>query len=331
MTDYKSILKQIKNKQFAPLYLLDGEEPFYIDLLLNAFEKDVIPEEERDFNLITMYGRESTWQEVYSTLRGFPMFGNYLLVILKEAAQMKELSQLISYIEQPMSSTIFVIEHRFKKLDSRGKLKKAIEKTGTHFCSDKIKESEVPEWIMNYCADNQVTIQRKEAETIAAYLGNDLQKIANEIGKILINEPVSRKITPQLIEKYIGISKEYNVFELPDILFEGNTEKLSRILNYFEANPNSAPMPVVLASFYSLFRGMYLSYGTKENFQEDRKLGIWSKHRKYSRLYPEHKVHRFIAVLEEFSHKAVGIENFNRDKTLLREMTGKLKYLMEIP
>lgn len=327
--DYKSILKQINNNQLSSIYLLDGEEPYYIDLVLNAFENKVIPEEERDFNLITMYGRETTWREVISTLRGFPMFGDKLLVVLKEAAQMKDLNELIAYIEQPMPSTIFVIEHRFKKLDSRGKLKKAIDSKGSHFYSEKIKETQLPEWVMNYCADNKVTIAMKEAETIGAYLGNDLQKIANEINKILINEPVSRTINAQLIEKYIGISREYNAFELPDILFEGNTEKLSRILNYFEANPNSAPMPVVLGSFYTLFRGMYLSYGTKENFQEDRKLGIWGKHRKFARIYPEQKVHRFIAVLEEFSHKTVGVDNTNKDKTLLREMTGKLKFLME--
>lgn len=326
MADFETIKKQIESKQFASVYLLAGEEPFYIDLLINQFEESV-PEEEKDFNLLVFYGKETEWQAVVSAARGFPMFGDRLIVILKEATQMKDLNELVTYIDNPMASTTLIIEHRFKKIDNRGKLKKAFDKKGVYYNSEKIKEDAVKEWILNYCADNQINIEKENAEMIANHLGNDLQKIVNEIQKILINQGPNKQITAELIQEYIGISKEYNLFDLPDALFAQNSEKLSRMLNHFSASPNSAPMPVVLSGFYNFFKSVYLSYHTRENFQQDRKMNIWSKHRSLARQLPEQKIHRLFAVLEEFSHKSVGI-NSNKDNVLLKEMIGKMKFLI---
>jgi DNA polymerase-3 subunit delta len=328
MNHYKEVVKSLEQGRFAPVYLLDGEEPFYIDLLLRYFEDKIIPPEEQDFNLITLYGKETNWRDVMNAARRYPMFSDKLLVILKEASQMKDLNDLAAYIENPNPTTILVIEHRFKKLDARGKLAKLAGKNGVYFTSEKIKEEQVPHWITEYAASLGTTIGEREAGMLTAYLGNDLQKIANDIGKVLINETELQVISAAQIEQYIGISREYNVMELPDALFEGNQARLAAMLNYFTANPKAAPMPFIIGLFYTYLQKLYLCYVTKENFQEDRKLGIWTKHRKMARQLSLAHVHQGIALLEIFSHKAVGIDSVNKDE-LLKEMVGRMSLLLK--
>lgn len=327
MNHYQEIVRSIEQGRFAPVYLLDGEEPFYIDVLLRYFEEKVIPPEEQDFNLITLYGKETNWKAVMNAVRRYPMFSDKLLVILKEAGQMRDLNELAAYIENPNPTTILVIEHRFKKLDARGKLAKLAGKRGVYFTSGRIKEDQVPHWIMEYAEGLGVTIGEREAGMLTAYLGNDLQKIANEIGKVLINETGVKIISEEQIEQYIGISREYNVMDLPDALFEGNPARLAAMLNYFTANPKAAPMPFIIGLFYTYLQKLYLCYSTKENFQEDRKLGIWTKHRKIARQFTPAHIHRAIALLEAFSHKAVGIDSAGRDD-LLKEMIGRMSLIL---
>ncbi len=324
----QDIRQAIQTKRFAPVYLLDGEETFYIDELMNQFENEVIPDEEKDFNFITLYGRENSWQEVVNAARRYPMFGEKLLVLVKDAFYMKDLAELTAYIENPMSSTILVIEHRFKKIDGRSKLLKAVYANGVYFHSEKIKDYHITQWIVDYGRSKNIQIGNKEAELLSIYLGNDLQKIANEIEKVLINEQGAREINLDLIAQYIGISKEYNILEYPDALFEGSSEHLTRMLNYFIANPKSAAMPAIVGIFYSYLNKVYLSYHTKEHFQEDRKLGIWTKHRKIAQRFPETTIHKCFAVLEEFSTKAVGIDNFNNDGSLIKEMSVKIRIVL---
>lgn len=328
MNNYQEIIKSLEKGKYAPVYVLDGEEPFYIDLLLHYFEGKIIPVEEQDFNLITLYGKETNWREVINAARRYPMFSDKLLVILKEAGQMSGLNELTAYIENPNPTTILVIEHRFKKLDARGKLAKLAGKNGVYFTSNKIKEEQVPEWIIGYTGSLGAIIGEREAIMLSAYLGNDLQKIANEIGKVLINETGTKTISADKIEQYIGISREYNVMDLPDALFEGHQSRLAGMLNYFTANPKAAPMPFIIGIFYTYLQKIYLCYSTKENFQEDRKLGIWTKHRKIARQFSQAHIHQGIALLESFSHKAVGIDSANKDD-LLKEMIGRMNALLK--
>ncbi len=328
MNAFNKILQDCKKGQYAPVYLFDGEEPFYIDKLLHHFEEQVIPVEERDFNLINLYGKETTWKDVVNAARRFPMFAERMLVILKEASQMKDLNGLESYIENPSPTTILVIEHRFKKLDGRSKLSKLIGSKGVYFSSEKLKEDEVPAWVTDYGKGRDLDIPSLEAEMLAVYLGNDLQKIANELEKISINEPGLRQMTTAHIEKYIGVSREYNVFDLPDALFKGDRNKLARMLSYFTANPKSAPMALVIGTFYGYLSKLYLCYYNKGDFQADRKLGIWTHHRKASQRFTLPHVQRSIAVLEEFSHKMVGVGNSSGDSALLKEMIGKLNTVL---
>jgi len=327
MKHYEALITSLAQKKYAPVYLLDGEEPYYIDALLHHFEEKVVPPEEQDFNLIVLYGKETTWQEVVNAARRFPMFSDRLVVILKDAVHLKDLNALTAYIEKPSPASILVIEHRFKKVDARGKLSKLVEKNGVYFTSGKLKEEQVPEWIIQYGRMRDVAIGQREAELLSACLGNDLQKIANEVEKILINESGTGVVSLENIEKYVGISREYNVLDLPEAVFERNQVKLAGMLNYFTANPKSAPMASVIGIFCGYLQKLYLCYHTKPHFQEDRKLGIWSHHRKLAERYAPGHIHKSIALLESYSHKAVGIQSADK-ADLLREMIGKMNLLL---
>ena len=328
MKAFSTILQDLQKQQYAPVYLLDGEEPYYIDLLLNHFEEKILQPEERDFNLITLYGKEAEWKDVVNAARRFPMFAERMVVILKEASQMKDLNELDGYIANPSPTTILVIEHRFKKLDGRGKLAKSVPKKGVYFTSEKLKDDEVAQWVTSYGQQKGLTIAGQEAEMMAVYLGNDLQKIANELEKICINEPDLKQLSTAHIEKYIGVSREYNVFDLPDVIFRADHNKLSRMVSYFAANPKAAPMALVIGTFYGYLNKLFLCYYSKADFQADRKMGIWAHHRKATQRFTLQHVHRSIALLEEFSHKMVGIDNMHNDSALLKEMTGKLNHIL---
>jgi len=321
MTPFQTILQDIGKQKYAPVYLLDGEEPYYIDRLVEALEQ-IIPEEEKDFNLITLYGGLTDVQEVIGAARQFPMFGKRILIILKEAHQMKDLADLGNYIASPQPSTVLVIEYRFKKIDRRSKLDKLVSKHGVYFSSNKIKEYQIPEWIIGFCKSRNSQIGMNEAQMLAAYLGEDLQKITNELDKIWINKDEGKDITVEKIEKYIGINREYNMLDLPMVVFENNYGRLANMLNYFSANPNAAPMPALIGIFCGFLQRVYMAQQTPKS--TDRQLGIWAQHRKVAVHYSPAQIHQSIVLLEEYAHKAVGIEANNKD-SLLKEMVGKMQ------
>lgn len=327
MKSYEKILQDIDKRKLASVYLLDGEEPFFIDRILEKIER-IIPEEEKDFNLITLYGKDSSWQDVVNAARQFPMFGERIFVFLRGAGELKNLDQLSGYISEPQLSTTLVIEHRFKKMDGRLKFPKIVANKGVYFTSSKIKEWQVPEWIMGFCTVHNSKIEQEEAKTLATYLGDDLQKIVNELEKIWLNEKEGRDITSQKIEKYIGINRDFNILELPQTLFESNITRLANMLNYFSANPKAAPMPAIIGVFYSFLQKVYLAQYVSPNYTKDRQLGIWKNHRKTGSRFSPVQIHRCIAVLEEFSHKSVGIDSDNKED-ILREMAGKIQVVLQ--
>lgn len=329
MKAYTDILQQIKNKKFAPVYFLEGEEPYYIDKLVKVFEEGVLTPEERDFNLIELYGKDIEIQEVISNARRYPMFAEYLLVIVREASQLKNIDALEGYLSNPSPNTILVLEYRFKKLDKRGKLSKALKQNAEVFTSEKIKEQEMPGWIMAYGREKNITIEPNVAEMLAVYLGNDLQKVVNEIDKVLINEPNLTELTTTLIEQYIGISKEYNVLDLPIVVFTKDYNRLARMMAYFSAQPKNAPMAMVIGLFYSYINKLYLCFYAPQNFDSDKKLGIWSTHRQVAGQYTLPKIHQAIALLERYNHKSRGIDSHGNDTSLLKEFIGHLQLIIK--
>jgi len=335
--EYNKIIQMLEMKQFAPVYLADGEEPYYLDKLTGYFETAILNESERDFNLTVLYGKEVQWQDVVTACRRFPMFAERQVVILKDAASLrggegddKGLNSLLSYINNPSPATVFFIEHPFKKADVRTKFVKKVKEKGVHFTSDKIRDEKIPDWVEQYGKEIGFAVPRQEAEMLASYLGNDLQKIVNEIQKIRINVPDDKQLTAQLIQKYIGISKEYNIFDFPAALTSNNRDKLFRMLSFFLSNSKAAPMPLIIGSFYNHFNRLYAAHFVKGKSDKEiaSALGMSPYFVKDTmsalNSWPLQRVERCILLLGRYNNMAVGINSTADDRELLREMVGRM-------
>ena len=335
-TDFKKLMQTLRKGQYAPLYLIDGEESYYLDKVTEFFEEGILQPAERDFNLTVMYGKDADWVEVVNACRRFPMFAERQVVILKDAAQMKTLGELAAYAEHPSPTTVFLIEHRFKKIDGRSKLAKIIDKSGVHFTANKLRDNDVPHWIQSYGDEHGLQIPPREAETLSAYLGNDLQKIANEIEKVRLNmAPGEAVLTAQLIQKHIGISKEYNVFAFPEALTSGNKEQLHKMLSYFLANPKNAPVPLLVGVLYNHFEKMYVQhYAAGKSPAELASLlklkNEWAAKSYAGRpAYSLRQVEDCLLLLAEWSGKFVGINSRVSDVEWLKEFTGRAELILE--
>jgi DNA polymerase-3 subunit delta len=329
--DYKKLFQSLQNKQYSPVYLIDGEEAYYLDRITEYFEQHIVTPSERDFNLMVLYGKDTDWADVVNACRRFPMFAELQVVILKDAAQLKGFNELAGYLENPSPTTIFLIEHRFKKTDGRSKVVKLAKDKGFYLTSDKLRDDQMPQWIQNYGIEVGFHIGDREAQILATYLGNDLQKIANEIEKVRINVPDEKQLTADLIQKYIGISRDYNVFEFPEALTSGNKDKLYRMLAYFIANPKSAPMPLLIGTFYNHFNRLYQAQFVKGKAEKDiaTALGIPPFRVRDTmavaqRWTPE-RVEYCMILLGTYSTRSVGIDSTTHDSELLKEMIGKIE------
>jgi len=326
----KKLFQSLQLKQYAPVYLIDGEEPYYIDMITSYFEEQILQPTERDFNLMVLYGKDSTWADVVNACRRFPMFAEKQVVILKDAGALKDFNELAGYLEKPSPTTIFLIEHRFKKADGRSKVVKWAKEKGFCFTSDKVHDDQMPAWIQVQGKEMGFSIADREAQILATYLGNDLQKIVNEIEKIRINVPDEKVLSAELIQKYIGISREYNVFEFPEALTSGDRDKLYRMLAYFLANPKAAPMPLLIGSFYSHFNRLYQASFVRGKSDKDAAAAMgMSPYRikdvmAAAQHWPQARVERCLMILGKYSTMAVGIKNTTGDKELLKEMIGQM-------
>lgn len=329
--DFRKIIKSLEQKEFAPVYLIDGEEPFYLDIITDYFEEKILEPHERDFNLIVLYGKDTEWSDVVNACRRFPMFAERQVVILKDAAQMRSFNELAGYLENPSPTTIFLIEHRFKKADGRSKVTKLAKSKGVHFTSDKVRDEQVPGWIQAYGRDTGFEVGERESQILATFLGNDLQKIVNEISKIKINVPEEKALTAAMIQKYIGISREYNVFELPETLVTGDKDKLYRMLSYFLSNAKSSPMPLIIGSFYSYLSKVYQACFVLGRPEKEAAAALNTYPNRARQLmslasrYHVSKIEYCMLILGEYSKKSVGIDSNVNDRELLKEMIGKME------
>ncbi|GBL36204.1 uncharacterized protein YqeN [Filimonas sp.] len=330
MKEVIELIKQIRSGNLKPVYAFDGEEPYYIDLLCDVFENDVLQPSEKDFNFTTFYGKDADWSAVVNECRSYPAFAQRRLVILKEAAQLKGLVELESYIQNPSPTTVFVIAHKYKKIDGRFGLVKAVKKKGVYLTFDKIKDYHLSDWILNYCTTKNIKIIPSNAELLGTYLGTDLQKIVNELEKVLINVGEHREITAELIEKYIGISKDYNVFQFPNAILERNVEKSYRIANYFIANPKEGPMVLVTSMLYGQFSKLYQYHYAAS--KPDNEIASVLKikpffvkdYQKAAKFYNLTQTIEAIEIIHQYNLHAVGINTATNDLTLLKELTAKL-------
>src|ERR1700710_585979 len=242
----EKIIGDWKKNIFKPIYWLEGDEPFFVDQIMDYAEHHILNEAEAGFNLTVFYGRDADWAAVINACRRYPMFAEKQVVLLKEAQQMKDLEKLEGYVENPLVSTIFVVGMKEKKVDGRGKLAKLLKTKGEVFTTKKMWDNEVPKWVNALVIQKGFTIDQRALQLLVDHVGNDLARLNNEIEKTVINLKDRKGITVDDIEAYVGLSKEYNTLELQHALTSRNLSKCLQIVQYFESNPKSNPIQLIL-------------------------------------------------------------------------------------
>ncbi len=254
----QSILGNLSNKQYSPIYLLHGEEPYYIDLITDYIEKNILEDAEKAFNQAVLYGKDVDFKQVVDEARQFPMMASYRVIIIKEAQDMKTINKLEKYAENPSPQSIVVLAYKHKKIDGRTKLARNVSHKGILFESKKIYDNQLPGWITDTCKTRKVDIDYEASAMLAEYLGTNLSKVSNEIDKLLLNVK-SNKITLADVQEQVGISKEFNVFEFQKALGTRDREKAFRIIEYFADNEKSNPLPLVLGNLYNYYSKLYIT------------------------------------------------------------------------
>lgn len=259
MTNIESVLSDLKNNKYAPVYFLQGEEPFFIDQISDFIEENAMDEAAKSFNQMILYGKDVKMNDILSNARRFPMMSDRQVVIVKEAQSLQDFKNeagqklLSDYLDDPLPSTILVFCHKYKKIDRRKALGKALEKKAVFVDTKKLYDNQLPEWIKKYTQSQGHEITDKAAYLMGGYIGNDLERISNELRKILINFKEKTTIDDNHVHRYIGISKEYNVFELQKALAYKDVQKANSIVNYFAANPRNNPIVVTVAVLYAFY------------------------------------------------------------------------------
>ncbi|HEY5393632.1 MAG TPA: DNA polymerase III subunit delta [Hanamia sp.] len=248
-----SIITNWENKDFKPIYWLEGEEEYFIDELIDYAEKKILSPSEAEFNQTVFYGKDANCFDIINACRRYPMFAERQVVLLKEAQQMRDIDKLEPYIENPLSSTILVVSYKGKTLDGRQKFSKLIKKKGELFQAKKMYDNQLPAWVSGYLQSNGFKIKPKALQLLIDHIGNDLSRMVNEIEKLSLNLGKEKNITEDDIEKFIGISKEYNIFELQNAFSMKDAARALKIIQYFDANPKAVPIQLILPSLYSYF------------------------------------------------------------------------------
>jgi DNA polymerase-3 subunit delta len=327
----EKIIGEWKKKKFKPLYWLEGEEDYYIDMVVDYAEHHILDEAEAGFNLTVFYGRDAEWTAVVNACRRYPMFAERQVVVLKEAQHMKEIEKLESYVESPLSSTIFVVGYKTKTLDKRIKLSKLLKQHAEVFVSDKLKDFKINEWIREMVMSKGYTISSKAVVLLEEHIGNDLSRMANEIDKLSVNLKGRTEITDDDIEKFIGISKEYNVFELQAAIAKKDLAKAITIIKYFEGNPKAAPIQLVLPALYSNFSKVYTVFGMADKSETALKPHFYFNATAVKnaldtiRNYGYEGIERILLLLHHYNLKSIGVgDTGTSDASLLREMVVKM-------
>ena len=275
--DYNQIITDLKNKNYSPVYFLEGDEPYFMDQISNFILEHVLTEDEKGFNQTILYGKDLSIDAIMTAAKRFPMMAERQVVAIREAQNIKNIEDLVSYAENPMRSTILVISYKYKTIDKRKKLYKALQKSGIYFESKSLYDSNIPAWIAKYLKEKNLGIDPRAAQMITDFVGSDLQRIVNELEKVIISLVPGTSILPEDVEKNIGISKDFNAFELQKALGKKDILKSNRIINYFIDNEKQNPMPVIMGMLVNYFRKI-LIYHALEN-KSDRsamaqKLGV---------------------------------------------------------
>jgi len=332
---FEEIQASIQNGNFYPVYLFQGEEGYYIDQLTNLLIEKVLDDSERDFNQYIFYGMDSDVGTIINTCKRFPMMSERQLVVVKEAQGLKNIDDLVHYVKQPLRSTVLIINFKHGKLDGRKKLSGEIGKTGIVFESKKLYENQVPSFITNYLRQRNVRIDMKSAQMLTDYLGNDLSKLTNEIEKLILILPVEKPvITSELIEQNIGISKDYNNFELQKALANKDILKANRIAFYFEQNPKNNPIIPTLVTLFSFFSNLMICHyeinKSKQNLMTILGFRFEMQITDYVTAlqnYKPGKTMQIISLIRDCDARSKGVNNASiPDGNLLKELIYKIMH-----
>jgi DNA polymerase-3 subunit delta len=326
------IIGDWKKKNFRPLYWLEGEESFYIDKLVNYAEHHILNENESAFNLTVFYGKDANWADVINACRRYPMFAERQVVLLKEAQQMRDVEKLEPYVENPLASTILIVSYKEKKVDGRTKFAKSLAKNGVVISTKKMYDDKLPEWTSELVQSKGLTISPKALMLLVDHIGNDLSRIDNEIGKLSINLGKRKNISEEDIEEYIGVSKEFNVFELQDALASKDLSKAIRIIQYFESNPKAAPIQLILPSLYAFFSKVFMIFGLNTSDEKAiatalnmRSSFFIKDYMKAAKLYSYAGVEKALLLFHHYNLRSIGIHDAGTpDAALLKEMVVKM-------
>ncbi|MDG1718470.1 MAG: DNA polymerase III subunit delta [Flavobacteriales bacterium] len=328
---YQDIIQQINNKVYQPVYFLMEEESYYTDKISDYISENVLTQEEKEFNQITLYGKDTDVATVISEAKQFPFGSAYRVVIIKEAQEIKKIEDLEIYLDNPLPSTILVICYKYKKIDKRKSFGKNLSKKCILFDSKKLYENQIPSWIKTEVKEQGFSIDDKSANILTQFLGNDLSKINNELSKLVLHLKKGEQITPKIIEDNIGISKDFNVFELQNALGIKDVLKSNQIIKYFSENPKNHPFVLTLSSLFTFFQKVMIYQNLKDKNSKNAAsaLGVnpyfVSQFQTASRNYPMKKLFKIFTYLKEYDLKSKGVNNTSTaDKELLKELTFKI-------
>jgi len=332
MDEVKQLVTDIKQGKLKPIYFLMGEEPYYIDKISDFIEEHVLPEDQKGFNQMVLYGRDVSIDDIVSNAKRYPMMADHQVLIVKEAQDLsRTIENLEAYAKNPQPTTVLVVNYKYKKIDKRKALYKTLKKVAVVFESKKLYDNQVPDWIRRVLATKGYTIVPKASQMLVEFLGTDLSKINNELEKLQIVLPVGTQFTAEHIEENIGISKDYNNFELRKAIGEKNVVKAQRIVKYFGQNPKDNPMVVTVSLLFNFFSQLLHLHGL--NDKSPRSVASALKVNPYfvneyilaARNYPMKKVSTVISNLREFDVKSKGVgANALPQGDLLKELLVRI-------
>ena len=332
---YEEIISDLKNRIFKPVYFLAGEEPYYIDLITEYIQNKVLPEAEKAFNQIILYGDDTNIASIIDTARRFPMMASHQVLIIKEAQSLKKLDDLVIYLEKPLLSTILVFSYKYKTIDKRTKLYKTLESHGVYFESARVRDYLIPPWIERYLMSKGIKTDPSASAMLTEYLGTDLHKIVNELDKLIITLQSGKPfITTEIIEKNIGISKDYNNFELQKAVGEKNVLKANMIVHYFANNPKDNPITLSVASLFGFFSKLltfhYLTDKSKNNVAAVLKINPFfvKDYESSAAKYNVSKTVQIISLLRTYDLKSKGYGDPGTEPgDLLKELVFRILHL----
>jgi DNA polymerase-3 subunit delta len=327
----EKILADLNKRNYKPVYWLEGEEDFFIDQAIYYAENKILSENEAGFNLSVFYGRDTSWPDLINACRKYPMFSDLQVVILKEAQAMKDIEKLEGYVEKPLASTSLFVAYKGKKLDGRTKLAKLLKDKSVLLTTKKLYDNELPEWTNELIKSKGYSISNKALFLLIDHIGNDLSRLNNEVDKLVLNLHDRKNITEDDVETFVGISKEFNVFELQQAIAHKDLYKAIRIIQYFEANPKAAPIQLIFPSLYNYFSKVQMIYSVPSRDEKSVAAAIGVNpyfvrdYLQTSMKYSSQEIEKVLLLLHQYNLKGIGINDIgSTDAMLLKEMAVKM-------